>query len=166
MPAFPMCQIRDLTLKKQSHYGHFGRDLFWALASFDFCLNALKEWIESPDDSQFKAALSLLNETESDFIFSKPDYVEFVLTTAQKQSTERLDGAKSALFFCATRHGESRTVGQPGPATVAIKDRAAELAKKYPLGSLMAGFYESIVKRSEARLADDKLRDEEMIEGE
>jgi hypothetical protein len=159
-------QIRDMMLRRQWQYRHFARDLFWALAPFDYCLNILNEWIESPDDSRFKGALSLLSESESDFVFSRPDYAEFILTKAQSHSVERFEEARSALLFCATRHGESRAVGEPGPTTVATKDRAAELVKKYPLGSLMAEFYQSIVKHSEARLADEKLRDEEMLEGE
>ena len=67
----------------------------------DYCLNILNEWIESADDSRFKAALALLTEIESDYIFRRPDYVEFVLTKAQKHSVERFERAKSALFFCA-----------------------------------------------------------------
>jgi hypothetical protein len=67
--------------------------------------------------------------------------------------------------LCA-RHGESRSVGQLGPTTLATKDRAAELVKKYPTSSLMANFYQAVVKQSEARLADEKLRDEELLDGE
>lgn len=159
-------QIRDMTLKRPWQYSHFGRDLYWLLAPFDYCLNTLNEWIEAADDSRFKAALALLTEIESDYIFSRPDYVEYVLTKAQKHSVERFEKAKSALFFCAIRHGESRAVGQPGPTTLATKDRATELVKKYPAGSLMANFYQAVVKQSEARLADEKLRDEELLEGE
>jgi hypothetical protein len=159
-------QIRDMTLKRPWQYSHFGRDLYWLLAPFDYCLNMLNEWIESADDSRFKAALALLTEIESDYIFRRPDYVEYVLTKAQKHSVERFEKAKSALFFCAIRHGESRAVGQPGPTTIATKDRAAELVKKYPTGSLMANFYQAVVKQSEARLADEKLRDEELLDGE
>jgi hypothetical protein len=159
-------QIRDMTLKRPWQYSRFGRDLYWLLAPFDYCFNTLKEWIESADDSRFKAALALLTEIESDYIFRRPDYVEFVLTKAQKHSAERFERAKSALFFCATRHGESRAVGQPGPTTLATKDRATELVKKHPTGSLLANFYQAIVKQSEARLVDEKLRDEELLEGE
>ncbi len=159
-------EIRDLTVKKQWQYQHFGRDLFWALAPFDFCLSILNEWIESTDEIRFKAALSLLYEAESDFIFSKPGCVEFILTRAQQHSMERFELAKSALLFCATRHGESRAVGQPGPTTLATKGRAAELVKKHTPGSLMAEFYQGIVGRSEARLAQEKLEDEERLEGE
>jgi hypothetical protein len=158
--------IRNMTLKKQWQYRHFGRDLFWALAPFDFCLSILNEWIDSLDNTRFDAALLLLQEVESDFVFSKPECVELILTKAEKHSAERLGSAKSALLFCATRHGESRAVGQPGPATLATKGRAAELAKKHPLGSMMAEFYQSIVNRSEARLAHERLDDEERSEDE
>ena len=161
-----LSQIRDMTRKRPWPYSHFGRDLFWLLGPFDFCLQILNEWIESDNESRFKGALALLSEIESDFIFSRPDYVESVLISAQKHGAERLKDAKSCFFFCATRHGESRTVGQPGPTTLSTKDRAAELAKKYSAGSMMAVFYESIVKQSEARLADEKLRDEELLDGE
>jgi hypothetical protein len=157
-------EVRDMMLKKQWQYHFFGRELFWAIAPFEFCLNILNEWIDSPDGARFKAALSLLQEIESDFIFTKPEYVEFVLTKSQRHSIERLEQARSALLFCATRHGESRAVGQPGPTTLATKDRAAELVKKYPSGSLMADFYQNIVRRSEARLANEKLEDEERLE--
>ena len=139
---------------------------FWALAPFDFCLSILNEWNESTDEARFKAALSLLNEAESDFIFSKPECAEFILTKAQQHSMERFELAKSALVFCATRHGESRAIGQPGPTTLATKNRAAELAKKYPTGSMMTAFYESIVNRSDARLAHERLEDEDRLEGE
>ncbi|MEI9863585.1 MAG: hypothetical protein WDN00_03320 [Limisphaerales bacterium] len=161
-----LSRIRDMTLKRPWPYSHFGRDLFWLLGSFDFCLQILSEWIESNDESRFKGALALLSEIESDFIFSRPGYVESVLIVAQKHGAERLKEAKSCFFFCAIRHGESRVVGQPGPTTVATKDRAAELMKKYPAGSLMATFYQAIVKQSEARLAGEKLRDDELLDGE
>lgn len=158
--------VRNMMLKKQWQYQHFGRDLFWALAPFDFCLSVLTEWIESSDDVRFKAALSLLYETEADFIFSKPESAEFILTKARQHGLERFGLAKSALLFCATRHGESRAVGQPGPETLATKNRAAELGKKYPLGSMMAEFYQCVVDREEARLAHERIEDEERFEGE
>ena len=155
-----------MTLKRPWQYSHFGRDLYWSLAPQGFCLELLKEWIQSGDERNFAGALALLETHESDFVFRQPEFIEFVFGHAQKLSSECFERARSALHFCATRHGESRTIGQPGPTTLATKERAAEVAKKYPVGSTMADFYESIVKRSEARLAQEKLEDEESFESE
>jgi hypothetical protein len=159
-----LCQVRNMTLKMPWQYSHFGRDLYWLLAPTDFCLEVLKEWVDSTDELKFKGALALLTESASGFVFSRPDFVELVLSHTQSRSAERFEQASSALHFCATRHGESRSIGQPGPTTVATKALAAELAKQFSAGSMMASFYEGIVKRCEARLAAEKLDDEDRFE--
>ena len=160
-------RIRDMTLIEQPwHYSHFGRDLYWLLGPIDFCLEILKEWFESGDNSKFRKALSLMSESESDFVFSRQEFVQQVMLEGQKLGSEFFDEAKSMLVFCATRHGESRTVGQPGPTTVATKEHATQLLKQSPTGSMMAELYESIIKHSESRLQRDKIDDEDMLEAE
>jgi len=157
-------KIRDMTLSRYWQCSQFGRELFWLLGPFDFCFEVLKEWLQSTDERKFEKALSLLSESESDFVFSLPKVVESIFESAERNEFLRLDKAKSALLFCATRHGESRTIGQPGPTTLATRQRAIDLGKNYPSGSMMANFYESIVKRSDARLENERLRDEELGE--
>ena len=159
-------KVRDMTLKRAWQYSHFARDIYWSLAPQSVCLELLKEWIRTGGERTFVGALALLETHESDFVFSQPDFVEFVFNHAQKRGAECFDRAKSALHFCATRHGESRTIGQPGPATVATKERATEVAKKFAAGSMMAVFYEGIARHSEARLAAERLEDEDRFEND
>lgn len=159
-------KVRDMSLKRAWQYSHFSRDIFWSLAPQICCLELLKEWIQSGEERTFTGALALLETHESDFVFSQPEFVEFVFNHAQKIEPDCFDRAKSALYFCATRHGESRTIGQPGPATVATKERATEAAKKFAVGSTMGVFYEGIAKHCDARLAAEKLEDEERFESD
>jgi len=143
---------------------HAGPDLFAAVAGrFEAdALQVIEEAVASGDDSQLAAAASILRGVPQLFAFDNVEYVQRLLSLAAQAGEEhvqRIGGALSAAVSSGVRMGSP---GQPFPEDVDQRDRARDIARSLPSGSVAQRLYLSLEASAEHSIQWHADRDELM----
>lgn len=125
----------------------------------------LEEWLIGTDEQQVDTALMLMANMPWKVTLTHPQFVESTLNAAHARGSDSLAKVAGALLSVATVYGDqSRTLGEPPPRQVRLRDDGSARAQDFAPGSSTRQFYENVVERAEARLREAKLQDEEYPE--
>jgi hypothetical protein len=140
--------------------------LYWRLTDeLDAKLDVLREWFVAGSSEQVATAAELLGGMPWETVLVRPDFVSDVLTAAcgHGAAVEREVG--SALFVAAAVSGaHHRTMGQPSPRDVRLRDQGRRLAGQFPTSSPAHRFFMELARRAEENIRRDELEDEEFTE--
>jgi hypothetical protein len=159
-------RVRDALLDPSPRLQYEAGDLYWRLASNqDAALTVLQEWLTGTDEDKVDAALMLMSKMPWAVTLTHPEFVEATLNAAHTRGSDSLAKVGGALFSVATVYGDqSRTMGQPPPRHVRLRDEGRERAQGFNPSTPARQFYETVVVRAEARLREAEQEDEEYPE--
>jgi hypothetical protein len=159
-------RVRDAVLDPSPRLQFEAGDLYWRLASNqDAALTVLREWLTGTDEEKVDAALLLMREMPWAVALTHPDFVEATLNAAHTRGADSLAKVGGGLLSVTTVYGDqSRTMGQPPPRYVMLRDQGRERAQASAVGSPARQFYETVVAQAEARLREAEQQDEEYPE--
>jgi hypothetical protein len=160
-------RVRDAALAADDRLQWEVGDLFWRLTNdLDAALAVLLEWLVGDDEQQVDAALVLAKDMPWSTVLARPSFVEQALTAAQSRGTESFHKVRRALFSTAVLSGShNRTMGQPSPRDVQLRDQGRECAERFAAGSPERRFFEDVVAQAEKNIEESALEDEEYPEG-
>jgi len=124
-------------------------------------MRVLAEWVESGESKKIEAASSLLRSAPSDFVFDNVDFVQSLIEKSYDAGQECYRGVSGHLYSSAISGTFWGTPGEPTPRDLALRDRASEMAGRFPMGSPVHRFYRALVEHAEASIRDGLARDEE-----
>ncbi|MCI0634916.1 MAG: helix-turn-helix domain-containing protein [Actinobacteria bacterium] len=160
--------IRDWIAAKLDSWQRrwFGAELFRAVAGKfdDRVIVVLEEAVESGSSEQIEAVAAILREAPRGLVWDV-GFVTRLLNGAARQGHEYVKRLGGSLHSAATSGTRSGTPGEPFPEDVELRDRAAEVAKTLPAGSLEERFYTSLRQSAEASIRWDADRDEKLADG-
>jgi hypothetical protein len=159
-------RVRDALLDPSPRMQYEAGALYWRLASNqDAALTVLQEWLTGTDEDKVDAALMLMSNMPWAVTLTHPAFVAATLNAAHARGSDSLAKVGGALFSVATVYGDqSRTMGEPPPRHVRLRDEGRERAQRFDLGSPARQFYEGVVARAEVRLREAEQEDEEYPE--
>jgi hypothetical protein len=159
-------RVRDALLEPSARLQFEAGRLYWQLASdIDAALAVLLEWISEAEEAKLAVARTLIRDMPWTVPLSHPEFVQASLEAADARGADSLAELGGLLLSVATVYGtQSRTMGQPPPRYVMLRDQGTERAAALAPGSPAREFYEAVVARAEARLAEAALEDEEYPE--
>lgn len=149
--------------------GAKGADRFWLPRLFkELSLNfspaslqVLGEWVTSGDPGKVEVVGSLVSEASPNFVFEQVGFVTTLLDRASKAGNTCHRRVLCALGDSAKSHSKQGVSGRPFPEDIALRDRAAGVAKSLTPGTPIRRFFEYLNKYAEAQIRDQSLRDEE-----
>lgn len=138
--------------------------VYWRLAGDTaVALRVLAEWLVGDDEEQVDSATDFLDEMPWSAVIEHPDFVENVLNAAQgKDKAEKL--RRALLTVSALTGDHSRTMGEPAPRDIRLRDEGAACAQQFESGSPARLFFEELVTVAERNIKEDELEDEEFPE--
>lgn len=138
--------------------------LYWRLAGdIEAALGVLAEWLVGDDEERVDSAIGFLDDMPWTAVLEHPDFVSEVLDAAQERDgLEKLRGV--LLTVSAVTGDHSRTVGEPAPRDVRLRDEGAACAQRFEPGSPARLFFEDVVKAAERNIKEEELEDEEFPE--
>jgi hypothetical protein len=129
--------------------------------SHPVAMRVLSEWVGSGQSEKIEAASSLLKGAPSGFVFEAVDFVQRVIERAHEAGEECERRVEGHLYGSAISGTFWGTPGQPTPRDLALRDRASEVGARFPVGSAVRRFYDSLVEHAEASIRHGLARDEE-----
>jgi hypothetical protein len=159
-------RVRDATIRDDGSFEWQLAHFYWALANnTDASLTVLSEWLMDDDDAHVAAALELTREMPWAATITKPGFVEDVLHAAHDRGPDSLARVRDALVSATVIAGShSRTLGQEPPRDVRLRDEGRICAEQFAPESQARKFFEAVVARAEANIAQAAVEDEEYPE--
>jgi len=106
----------------------------------------------------------LLEGVPAAFIFEQEQFVARLLSQAHASGRECYEAVFDVLRRLIYFRARSRTIGVPDPEDVGTRDNATLLAQKYPLGSPIRRFYETVAAGACSQIEWQRKTDEELEE--
>jgi hypothetical protein len=159
-------RVRNATVRADGSFEWQLAHFYWALANnIDASLAVLLEWLVDDDEERVVAALELTTEMPWAATVNHPAFVEEALNAAHERGAESLARVWEALFSATViAGGHSRTLGQEPPRDVLLRDEGRACAEGFALDSQARKFFEAVVARAEANIAQAAVEDEEYPE--
>ncbi len=107
-------------------------------------LDVLLEWIDSGEPQKVVTAARLLKSTGPNFVFAQEPFVVHLLERAQMLGAETFQQVQGTLVASAQSGLGAGWVRAPDPKDETLRDRAAEVAQRYPQGHVAYAFYQSL----------------------
>ncbi|WP_129675967.1 ATP-binding protein [Candidatus Chloroploca sp. Khr17] len=155
--------VRDSALDEATHHSRELSVLYKAM-SLNYqvaSLAVLKEWIDSGDEQKITLASMLLREASLSFIFENENFTMHLLEQAYSVDTECYNKVQGHLASTVLDGSRSETAGEPFPQDILLQDQAHATLERLSQSSPLRGFYEMLLCRAEAHIADSQRRDEE-----
>lgn len=121
-------------------------------------LRVLGEWIDSGDRKKLEGASNLLQDAGQELVLENVEFVANFIERAHALGETCYRKVAGALEGAAVSGTSSGTPGVPMPREVARRDRAREVASKYPIGSPVRKFYTDLSSHAESSIADQLAR--------
>jgi hypothetical protein len=159
-------RVRDATVRADGGFEWQLAHFYWALASnTDASLTVLLEWLLDDDEKHVAAALELTTEMPWAATITNPAFVEEALNAAHDRGPDSLSRVRDALISATVIAGShSRTLGQAPPRDVRLRDEGRACAERFAPDSQARKFFEAVVARAEANIAQAAVEDEEYPE--
>jgi hypothetical protein len=110
----------------------------------DAALRVLREWADSGDADKVRSVALLLESAASGHVFANEAEVVHLLEVAESLGPEVLKQAEASLIMTGTSGARGGWAGAPDTADVDLRDRAAEVAARYPQGHVAHAFYQRL----------------------
>jgi hypothetical protein len=159
-------RIRDATLRADGGFDWQLAHFYWALSNnTGASLTVLLEWLIGNDEDRIEAALALTAEMPWAAAVSHPNFVEDALNAAPDRGAESLAKVRDTLLSATVIAGShSRTLGQASPRDVRLRDEGRLCAERFAPDSPARVFFDAVVARAEANIAQAVVEDEEYPE--
>lgn len=115
--------------------------------------------LESGSENITRAVAAVLHEAPRTFIWEQAEFVCTALQAAARLGEDARGEMAGALWSATISGVRSGTPGEPFPETVEQRDRAREIAKQLPTGSLEERFYRDMAESAERDIAREAADD-------
>lgn len=158
-------EVRDCSLKNT------GPTIFWLPKLFadisasygPIALEVLSEWVDSGDEKKITGVSRLLSNAPANFAFTNVAFVEHVLNQSANTGEECYAHVCTYLYNSVNAGVHTRSIGQPSPEDIAVRDRARAIADTLMVGSPAHKFYDDLAKEAELSITRSLLEDEELV---
>ena len=148
-------RLRDRLGREKGASAFWTAELFWRLttdARDPRPVEVLLEWVKLKDTAKTQCVAKLLERAPSNLIMDCPELVCRILDAIDDVDREPGSFIIDALRHAARSEGKQGTPGRPFPEDERRRDKAAEFAKRFPVGSRACRFYERLQQAAEAEI--------------
>ena len=115
-------------------------------------LQALSDWLESGAEQKTRLVAKLIQEAPPPFVFDNEAFVDRLLNAAAQINKDVSERMRAALVSSAMPFAFGGTPDLLSNERIQIRDRAKQIAEKYPSNSTMHELYMHLSKEAEYRI--------------